>query len=143
MATIVRTVTIDAPVEEVFSYVEDPANVPEYWPSVIEVKDVDSLPGGGFKYRWVYKMAGVRFEGGTETTEFLLNHRTVSENSGGVSGAVTWTYQAEAGKTHVTFEAEYHVNIPLLRNLAESFLLKLNEQEAKALLANVKAKMEA
>ena len=102
-----------------------------------------SLPGGGFKYRWVYKMAGVRFEGGTETIEFVVNERTVSENTGGVSGTVTWTYQAEAGKTLVTFEAEYVVEIPLLRKLAESFLVKLNEQEAEALLANVKAKLEA
>ncbi len=143
MAKIVRTVTIEAPIEMVFSYVEDPSNVPEYWPSVIEVKDVESLPGGGFKYRWVYKMAGVRFEGGTETTEFSINQRTVSENTGGVSGTVTWTYQVEAGKTQVTFEAEYTVHIPLLRKLAEAFLVKLNEEEADTLLANVKAKMEA
>ena len=143
MAKIVKTITIDAPTEKVFSYVEEPANVPEYWPSVTEVKDVESLPGGGFKYRWVYKMAGVRFEGGTETTEFVVNERTVSENSGGVSGTVTWTYQSEAGQTHVTFEAEYIVHVPLLRKLAESFLVKLNTQEAEAILANVKAKMEA
>jgi uncharacterized protein YndB with AHSA1/START domain len=143
MAKIVKSITIDAPVERVFSYVEEPANVPEYWPSVIEVKDVESLPGGGFKYRWVYKMASVRFEGGTETTEYVLNQRTVSENTGGVSGTVTWTYQSETGKTRVTFEAEYTVHIPVLRKLAESFLVKLNEQEAEALLANVKAKMEA
>ena len=143
MAKIVKTITIDAPVEEVFSYVEIPANVPEYWPSVIEVKDVESLPGGGFKYRWVYKLAGVRFEGGTETTEFVVNERTVSENTGGVSGTVTWTYQPEDGGTRVTFEAEYAVHVPLLSKLAESFLVKLNEGEAEALLANVKAKLEA
>ncbi len=143
MAKIVKTITIDAPVERVFSYVEEPANVPEYWPSVIEVKDVESLPGGGFRYRWVYKMAGVRMEGGTETTEYVVNQRTVSENTGGVSGTVTWTYQSETGKTQVTFEAEYTVHIPVLRKLAESFLVKLNEQEAETLLANVKAKMEA
>ena len=143
MAKIVKTITIGAPVEEVFSYVEIPANVPEYWPSVVEVKDVESLPGGGFKYRWVYKMAGVRFEGGTETTEFVVNERTVSENTGGVSGTITWTYQPHDGGTRVTFEAEYTVHVPLLRKLAESFLSKLNEGEAETLLANVKAKLEA
>ncbi len=143
MAKIVKTITIGAPIEKIFGYVEDPANVPEYWPSVTEVKDVESLSGGGFKYRWVYKMAGVRFEGGTETTEFIVNERTVSQNSGGVSGPVTWTYRSEAGKTKVTFEAEYIVHVPLLSKLAESFLVKLNSQEAGAILANVKAKMEA
>ena len=43
----------------------------------------------------------------------------------------------------MTFEAEYTVNLPLLRRLAESFLIKVNEQEAETVLANVKAKMEA
>jgi uncharacterized protein YndB with AHSA1/START domain len=143
MARIKKTIKIDAPVEEVFGYVEEPANVPEYWPSVIEVKDVEPLPNGGTKYRWVYKMAGVRFEGSSEAMEYVPNQRTVTDNKGGVPGTITWTYEPEDGGTKVTFEAEYTVNVPLLRRLAESFLVKVNEQEAEAVLANVKAKMEA
>ena len=143
MARIVKTVTIDAPVEEVFGYVEEPANVPEYWPSVIKVRDVEQLPNGGTKYGWVYKMAGVRFEGSSEAVEYIPNQRTVTENKGGVPGTVTWTYEPENGGTKVTFEAQYTVNLPLLRGLAESFLVKVNEQEAETVLANVKARMEA
>ena len=143
MARIKKTITINAPVEEVFGYVEEPANVPEYWPSVIEVKDVEPLPNGGTKYRWVYKMAGVRFEGSSEAMEYVPNQRTVTDNKGGVPGTITWTYEPEDGGTKVTFEAEYTVNVPLLRRLAESFLVKVNEQEAETVLANVKAKMEA
>jgi hypothetical protein len=45
--------------------------------------------------------------------------------------------------TEVTFEAECTVHVPLLAKLAESFLVKLNSQEAEALLAKVQAKMEA
>jgi uncharacterized protein YndB with AHSA1/START domain len=143
MARIKKTITINAPVEEVFGYVEEPANVPEYWPSVIEVKDVEPLPNGGTKYRWVYKMAGVRFEGSSEAIEYIPNQRTVTDNKGGVPGTITWTYEPEDGGTKVTFEAEYTVNVPLLRRLAESFLVKVNEQEAETVLANVKAKVEA
>jgi uncharacterized protein YndB with AHSA1/START domain len=143
MAKIQKTITINAPVEQVFEYVEEPSNVPEYWPSLVEVKDVEPLPSGGAKYRWVYKMAGVRFEGSSETTEYVANQRTVTENKGGVSGTVTWTYHPEDGGTKVIFEADYAVNVPVLRKLAESFLSKLNEHEAEALLANVKARMEA
>jgi uncharacterized protein YndB with AHSA1/START domain len=143
MARIEKTTMINAPVEKVFGYVEEPANVPEYWPSVMEVKDVEQLPNGGTKYRWVYKMAGVRFGGSSEAIEYIPNQRTVNENKGGVPGTVTWTYEPEDGGTKVTFEAEYVVNLPLLRGLAESFLVKVNEQEAETVLANVKAKMEA
>ena len=42
----------------------------------------------------------------------------------------------------MTFEGDYDIHIPLLRKLALSFLVRVNEQEAKTLLANIKAKME-
>ena len=80
MARIKKSITINAPVEEVFGNVEEPANVPEYWPSVIEVKDVEQLPNGGTKSGWVYKMAGVRFEGSSEAIEYIPNQRTVTDN---------------------------------------------------------------
>ena len=143
MARIEKTITINAPVEEVFGYVEEPANVPEYWPSVIEVKDVEELPNGGTKYAWVYKMAGVRFEGTSEDTEHITNQRVVSKSKGGIESTITWTFQPEDGGTKVTFEAEYTVPIPLLGKLAEAFIVKQNEREAELLLANLKARMEA
>lgn len=143
MARIEKSITIQAPPERVFAYVEEPANIPEYWPSLSEVKDMERLPNGGYKYGWTYNLAGVRFDGGTETIEFIANRRTVSESAGGVSSTIVWTYEPENGGTRVTFEAEYHVNIPVLRELASSFLAKLNENESEAILANVKAKTEA
>jgi uncharacterized protein YndB with AHSA1/START domain len=143
MAKIVKSTTIKAPADKIFEYVETPANVPEYWPSLLEVKDVEPLAGGGYKYGWVYKMAGIRFEGHTVTTEFIPNQRTVSESEGGVSSTVTWTYEAVDDGTKVTMEGDYTVHLPVLRKLAESFLAKLNENEAETILANVKARLEA
>jgi hypothetical protein len=50
--------------------------------------------------------------------------------------------EPEDGGTKFTFEVEYTLNLPMLRKLAESFLVKVNDQEAETLMANVKAKME-
>jgi uncharacterized membrane protein len=143
MARVERTITINAPVEEVFSYAEDPTHLPEIWPSMVEVKDVERLPNGGTKLGWVYKMAGMRFEGTSETIEYVANQRTVSENKGGIESTIIWTYEPADGGTKVTFEAEYTVPIPLLGKLAESLIVKQNEREATALLANLKDRMEA
>ena len=143
MAKAVKTITINAPVEQVFAYIEEPTNLPEIWPSMVEAKDVQRLPNGGTSFPWVYKMAGVRFEGTSEDTEYVANQRVVSETKGGVESTVTWMVEPEAGGTKVTFEAEYTVPIPLLGKLAEAFIVKQNEQEAELLLANLKAKMEA
>jgi uncharacterized protein YndB with AHSA1/START domain len=143
MAKIRKSIVIDAPVEEVFDYVEEPANVPEYWPSVVELKDVEQLPNGGFRMTGVYKMAGVRFDTESECTEFIPNQRTVYSSEGGVSSTATWIYEPHDGGTKATIENEYTVHLPVLRKLAESFLTKINENEADAVLANVKARMEA
>ncbi len=143
MAKIEQSIIIDAPVEEVFNYVEDPENIPEYWPSVIEIKDVEELPDGGARMTSVYKMAGVRFDVESVCTAFVPNQRTVYESEGGVSSTATWIYEPQDGGTKVTIRNEYTVELPVLRKLAESFLVKMNENEADAILANVKAKMEA
>ena len=143
MAKVEKTITINTPVEKVFGYINEPTNLPEIWPSMVEVKDVQRLPNGGNSFGWVYKMAGMRFEGTSEDTEIVANQRTVSNSKGGIESTITWTFQAEAGETKLTFEAEYTVPIPLLGKLAESFIVKQNEREAELILTNLKAKMEA
>jgi uncharacterized membrane protein len=72
MAKIQKSIQISAPVEKVFDYLLDPDNLPEIWPGLVEVKDIQRTPGGELSsYKWTYKMAGMRFEGTTETTESI------------------------------------------------------------------------
>jgi len=143
MAKVERSITINAPVEKVFGYIGEPTNLPEIWPSIVEIKDVQPLPSGGHSYRTEYKMAGMRFESTGEDTEWVANQRIVSKNSNGLEATVTWVFQPEAGGTKLTFEVEYTVPIPLLSKLAEAFIVKVNEREAELLLANLKDRLEA
>jgi len=143
MATVNKSITINAPIEKVFKYSTEPSNLPEIWPSMIETKDIQPLPNGGNKFSWVYKMAGIRFEGISEDTEFIPNQRSVSKTEGGVESEIIWEYQSEGEATRVTFRGEYTVPIPLLGKLAEAFIVKQNENEAETILANLKARMEA
>ena len=136
-------ITINASVEKVFAYVNEPTNLPGIWPSMVEVKDVQRLPNGGTSFRWVYKMAGVRFEGTTKDTEYVPNQRVVSKSTGGIESLFTWTFQPQDGGTKVTVEVEYTVPIPLLGKVAEVLIVKQNERELELVLANLKAKMEA
>jgi len=43
----------------------------------------------------------------------------------------------------MTAEIEYAVPIPVLGRVAEAFIVKASEREAKLLLANLKERMEA
>lgn len=143
MAKVQKTVTINAPVEKIFNYISNPTNIPEVWPSLMEVSDVKPLPSGGYSNRWVYKMAGIRFKGTSEGTERVPNQRLVRKTKGGVESTQTWTLQPEAGGTKVTFTVEYTVPIPVLGKLAEAIIVKMNDHEGDLVMANLKARMEA
>ncbi len=142
MAKITREILINAPVEKVFEYHSNPMNQPEYWPSMLEVKDVEERPEGGQNYNWVYKMAGIRLEGSTETTEFVENERIVTKGSGGVESTFVYEYKPEGEGTRLTMEVEYIVPVPVLGKLAEAFILKVNEREADTVLGNLKDRLE-
>jgi uncharacterized protein YndB with AHSA1/START domain len=142
MSKFFRSVSIHAPVQKVFDYLTESAHLPEIWPSMIEVKDVPGVRGVGATFKWVYKMAGMRFEGVNETTEYVPNERVVSKNTGGIPSTFTWTYLPENGHTKLTMEVEYTVPTPLLGKLAEAFIVKMNEHEAETVLANLKDRME-
>ena len=95
MARLDKEVTIEAPLENIFGYISDPRNLPEIWPSLIEVIDVQSLPNGGYSARWVYKMVGMRFEGTGEYTKMVPNKFFVIATKGGISSIITWTTRSK------------------------------------------------
>lgn len=139
-----RITLIDAPIEKVFSYYADPRNQPEIWPSMIEVKDVETDAGGHPKsFRWVYKMAGIHFSGSTEVTEFEPNRRAVMESTEGVESRFDLRFADKGGQTEVHEHVSYRIPIPLIGKIAERFLKKLNENELAVVHANLKAKMES
>jgi uncharacterized membrane protein len=143
MAKLEKSVMIKAPVEKVYDFLGDPKNLPEIWPSMVEVKDVQPSPKGGYNFSWTYKMAGMRFEGASETTEAIANQRGVTESKKGIQSRFIWTYKPEAGGMKLTVQVEYTVPIPLVGKLAEAFIIKQNENEMNMMLANLKARMEA
>ena len=142
MATAKKSIKINAPVEKVFEFMMKPEILPEIWPSFVEMKNIKELSNGGHSWDWVYKMAGMRFTGSSENTEVVPNERTVSRTTGGIESTITWLYQPEDDGTNVTFEAEYTVPVPLLGKLVEAVIVKMNENEAEVILANLKARME-
>jgi len=145
MVKITRRVTVNAPVEEVFAYLTDPSNLLEIWPSLLEVTDVQQLSEViGSSYRWVYKMAGMRFRGKSEVVEYVANEAVTVKDSGeGKLEAVRRsTFEPANGGTKLTWETEYRIPIPLLGRLAEAVIVKLTENEADAWNSNLKAGLE-
>ena len=85
-----KSIEISAPVEKVFSYLEDPSNNPEWIESMIDVKNI-SGSGPGSHYTCSWKMAGVQLYGETTRIEDIPNKRIVDKTRG--VGRNTWTYR--------------------------------------------------
>ena len=142
MATLVKSIVIEAPAEKIFSYLIDPMNMLEFWPNMLEIKDVKKLPNGGTSFKFVYKLAGIRLEAFSEDIEYIPNRRTVSKVSGGIEGKTTFTYEPAGQGTKVTLGEEYDIPIPVIGKLAEAVIVKMNEHEVGTVLANLKARIE-
>ena len=142
MVTIDKDITIEVPAEKVFGFFEDPKHFPEIFPSLIEVTNVERLPEGGYRYHWVYQLAGFKFEGETETFEFVPEKTIIDRTKGEIESTFEWKFFAENGHTKVHLEIGYEVPKQLFGKFAEPFLLRLNEREAEMLLWNLKDRLE-
>ena len=143
MAKADKEVWVEAPIEKIFGYIHEPSNWPEFWPSLMEIKDIQLLPNGGHSGRWAYKMLGMRFAGTAECTQIVPHRFFVIESKGGIRGTIAWTFRSWENKTRVTLTIEYKVPIPLLGKLAEAIIQKMNEHEGDLIMANLQAILEA
>ena len=142
MAKIHKVVDIHAPVEKVFNFMIHPENLPEIWPSMVEVSHVQSQPDGRHSFDWVYKMAGIKFTGHGESNDLKTNQHVTTVNQSGIPSRFEWEYKKANGGTELVLDVEYTVPLPVVNKLAETIVVKLNEHEAEVMLANLKSRME-
>ncbi|MFC1911859.1 SRPBCC family protein [Chloroflexota bacterium] len=137
MAKVDKEIWIEAPLEKIFGYISEPNNLPEFWPSLMEIKDVQSLTNGGYRGLWEYKMLGMRFTGTAEYTQIVPNQFFVIKTKGGIKSTIAWTVRSWENKTRVTLTIEYKVPIPLLGKLAEAIIVRMNDHEGDLIMANL------
>ncbi len=122
------TVTINVPVEQVFSYMRDPQNLfraqgggsPD-----VEVSDIEVTPEGvGTTGRNVFSLPGLKRLGITgsvinEITEVVPGRRIVVKISPSMGrmfkfdGTWTWTFEPENGRTKLTVDYAEWANWPV------------------------------
>ncbi len=79
-----ESVEIDRPVEEVFSYVANPENLPEWSSIVLEVrKETQGEPKEGERFSSVGKFLGRRFETPFEVVSYEPPRRSSHRSTGG------------------------------------------------------------
>ena len=136
-----KSITIDAPPEAVSAYIDDPRNMPEWLPSLVEVREINGA-GKGQRFAWTYEMGGFRFDGESTVTDYAKCERSVHESTGGISSTWTTTLAPQADGTELTIEVEYTVPVPVLGRLAEKLVVRRDARELEEALENARAAVE-
>lgn len=142
MLKIKQSIRVGVPAHRVFDYLTRPAYLPEIWPSLVEVSNVNREPNATYRFDWIHKLGGVRFKGHTEATHVERERRLVWKTERGLPSIVTWTFTPDGGGTRVDFEMDYVIPIPLAEQLGSEFVHGSNEHETRTLLENLKTRME-
>jgi len=142
MATWTNSIVIQAAADKVFAYVDEPMNLAEWLPSIVEVRNVIGT-GAGQQFEWTAKMIGLLLRGQSTVVEHAPNKCGVHQTIGMVSSTFGYSVEPHGEGTELTLEIEYSVPIPLVGRLAEHVLVRRNAREFQLALDNVKELMEA
>lgn len=142
MASWKNSIVIHAPADSVFAYVDEPAQLAEWLPSMVEVRNVIGT-GAGQQFEWTAKMAGLLLRGQSTIIEHVPNRCAVHQSIGMVSSTFGYTVDPIAEGTALTLEIEYNIPMPLLGKLAERVLIRRNMREFELALINVKETLES
>lgn len=143
MVRVSTNIDIDAPVSRVFEYMDVPEHQVEITPSLTRSILVERLPNGGVHAEYTFKMAGLNFSGRVLAAEYRPNERITFEMVGDIEGEIRWTFEDRGDSTRFTYEADYEVPTPVLKQVAEQFAHRYNQREAEATLQNLKDRIES
>lgn len=146
MTTISRSVKINAPVGRVFNVVTTPDNWTKYVTSLVAVNHLSKdAPAMGSRFRWEYKMMGVRFNGNGEVTENVRNKRFGLSMKGKATISEGYDFiRNEDGTTTLKILIEHDMHSDLLNKVMDNALIrKLNNIESGNVLKKIKAMCEA
>ncbi|MFB6207036.1 MAG: SRPBCC family protein [Haloglomus sp.] len=143
MFEVEEEIQINAPASDVFSFLDDPRNHVKITPALIEVNEIETLPNGGKRATYSYKLAGVTLTGQVEDIERSPSDLLVQELSGAIEGTITYDLDPTDGGTHLDYEAAYELPDTVVNTVLAPITETYNQREAESTLANLKAHLEA
>jgi uncharacterized protein YndB with AHSA1/START domain len=144
MATLTRSITIDAPVETVFDYALDIRNlwvIPD-----VGLADVDQKPEGvGSTARVFAHFLGIHFSMKLEILEVVRPDKIVLKITSNTPDRPLWTLTFEPAEdgTKLTMLGEWHINVPGVGGPMEDMQARSHKVVVDGILANLKEKVEA
>lgn len=139
MAEIHKSAIIDAPVEKVFDFVDDPEKIPTYTPNVERVADVVRTEKRlGDSFRIIYRVLGVTFDEKFKVTGYERPSRLRSTFAGGMTGTFVYSFAPEGSKTRLKVDVDYELaGGPLGKAIDAAVLHRTNEKTIEQQLQSI------
>ena len=140
MSEIHKSVTIDAPAEKVYEFVDNPENFSKYVPNVERVVDIKRSEGRlGDSFRAIYKVMGVTFDEKFTVTEHQPPHKAASRFEGGMKGTFDWSFEPQGQQTKTTVDVRYELAGGALGKAIDALVLeRTNEKTIGDMLQNMR-----
>lgn len=143
MTLIQKSVTINAPVENVLAILEDPERQSELNPNLKLLSSRPS-PLGFYDTTWEYTMAGMKFSGESTVTAYEKGKHIVFESKGGIDSRWEWTINAAGSTTLVSLVLTYTMPGSFLGAALNKLVIeRQNEKDIERQLANLKRLVES
>ena len=143
MAKLEHSIVINAPIEMVFDFMNNPEKEMLWRPELIEMEQTSEGPVDvGTTYREVMKFMGRKLEITAEITEYLPNKvSSIKSTSGPIAFELRGIFEPVEGGTRVSMEIDGKISG--FFNVAESLVMKMAKKQMQEQLQTVKTLLEA
>lgn len=142
MPRIEKRILINVGAERVFSLLTDFRRWPEIFPNMVGVPEITEKDGQT-RFKWVYKMMGLRVKGEVVIIESVPNQRLVAEVKMVAHIHWVWALEERESQTQVTSTVEYKIPKWVFPKIAKSLSDKQQyERELDLVLHTIKQLVE-
>lgn len=140
MVEIRESITVPAPVEEVYRYMDASVRLIELTPGMQKHGDLSEKPTGKAKDKeakveYTYEMQGMPVRGSVEITEAERNRKVVYRLTGPSPATFTWTFEPEGDSTtRVALHLDYGAAVPMPDAMLSFFTKAYNENQLGTML---------
>lgn len=139
---IKQSTRIHAPQNEVFAFVTNPQNLPQWMPNIVDVKNIAGPEGSGRSWDFDYAFAGTHHHGRSFFTEYEQDKRVGVKTEGDLSMDWHFRFDPEGDSTLLNVEIDYEMPGKLLAKIEAPLLRRLHENDGRHALENLKAHLE-
>ena len=144
MPVVQEAIPIQAPADHVFSVLQDPGRLPEYAPGVSGISEVRQSSGHvGDSFKVAFSVLNLKFPMTFTTEAYHEPGELHLQLDGTMVGAWRWRLAHQGDVTRVNVSIDYKLKLGLLGRAMNALLVeRINDKNAEAMLANLKALME-